>query len=73
MVDGDIVGPAIAAEEMFQYSSLHPDMAKQIRALAALAPRRLALMHGPAWEGDGASALLSLADFYEHRSQRQAA
>jgi len=69
MVDGDILGPAIAAEEMFQYSSLHPEMARNIRALAALAPRTLALMHGPAWQGDGASALLALADFYEGRAR----
>ena len=69
LVEGDILGPAIAAEEMFRYSSLHPDMAPNIRGLAALAPRRLALMHGPAWEGDGASALLALADFYERRRQ----
>jgi flavorubredoxin len=70
LVHGDILGPAIAAEEMFQYASLHPSMPKQIRALAQLAPKRLALMHGPAWEGDGASALLALADFYERRSNQ---
>jgi flavorubredoxin len=70
LVDGDILGPAIAAEEMFQYASLHPSMPKQIRALAQLAPKRLALMHGPAWEGDGASALRGLADFYEQRSSK---
>jgi len=64
---GDILGPAIATEEMFQASSMHPSMPQQIRALARLAPKKLALMHGPAWEGDGASALLGLADFYERR------
>ena len=69
-VDGDILGPAIAAEEMFQYSAMHPSMPGQIRALAQLSPRRLALMHGPAYEGDGASALLALADFYEQRSRQ---
>jgi flavorubredoxin len=68
LVDGDILGPAIAAEEMFQYSALHPSMPRQIRALATLAPKRLALMHGPAWEGDGASALHALAEFYERRT-----
>jgi flavorubredoxin len=68
LVDGDILGPAIAAEEIFQYSALHPSMPRQIRALATLAPKRLALMHGPAWEGDGASALHALAEFYERRT-----
>jgi len=66
---GDILGPAIAAEEMFRYASLHPDMGTQIRALAGLQPTRLALMHGPTWEGDGASALRALADFYDRRRQ----
>jgi flavorubredoxin len=69
MVDGDILGPAIAAEEMFKYSAMHPSMPSQIRALAQLAPRKLALMHGPAYEGDGAGALLALAEFYERRIQ----
>ena len=68
---GDIVGPAIAAEDMFRSLSLNPGMGDTIRRLAKLAPRTLALMHGPAWEGDGASALLALADFYEQRSRQQ--
>jgi flavorubredoxin len=67
LVTGDILGPAIAAEEMFQYASLHPDMGRQIRGLAGLSPRKLALMHGPSWEGDGAAALSALADFYDRR------
>jgi flavorubredoxin len=70
LVTGDIVGPAIAAEAMFQYSAMHPSMPTQIRALARLAPRRLALMHGPSFEGDGGIALLALADFYEQRSRQ---
>jgi len=64
----DIVGPAIAAEEMFQYSSLNPNMGATIRGLAALAPRTLALMHGPAFSGDGAAALHALADEYDRRA-----
>ena len=70
VVTGDIVGPAIAAEEMFQASAMHPSMPVQIRALAKLAPKKLALMHGPSYEGDGARALLALADYYEERAQR---
>ena len=69
LADGDILGPAIAAEQMFQYASLHPDMGRQIRGLAAMAPRKLALMHGPSWEGNGAAALHGLADFYDQRRQ----
>src|SRR5690242_5534828 len=62
LTQGDIVGPAIAAEDLFQYSCLNPGMGPTIRSLAALAPRTLALMHGPSFAGDGAAALRALAD-----------
>lgn len=67
---GDIVGPAIAAEDLFQYSSLNPGMGATIRRLTALAPRTLALMHGPSFAGDGAAALNALADDYDRRIAR---
>lgn len=74
LIESDIVGPAIAAEDLFQYSSLNPDMGKTIRALAGLSPRTLALMHGPSFAGNGQSALLALADDYDRRgSQRDVA
>jgi flavorubredoxin len=63
----DIVGPAIAAEDMFRYSSLNPGMGATIRGLAQLAPRTLGLMHGPSFAGDGAAALRTLADDYDRR------
>jgi len=66
----DIVGPAVEAEDMFQYSSLHPAMGATIRKLAELSPRTLALMHGPAFNGDTAGALRALADDYDRRVQR---
>jgi flavorubredoxin len=68
VTDGDIVGPASAAEDLFGFSSLHPEMGGTIRRLATLAPRTLALMHGPAFAGDGAAALLALADDYDRRT-----
>jgi flavorubredoxin len=64
----DIVGPAIAAEDLFRYSALNPDMGATIRSLARLAPRTLALMHGPSFSGDGAAALHALAYDYERRT-----
>jgi hypothetical protein len=64
---GDIVGPAIAGEDLFRYSSLSPDMGTTIRGLAGLAPRTLALMHGPSFLGDGGTALRALADDYDRR------
>lgn len=67
LTDRDVIGPAIAAEDMFNYSSLNPGMGATIRSLARFAPRTLALMHGPAFAGDGAAALQALADDYDRR------
>jgi len=67
LTENDVVGPAIAAEDLFRFSSLHPGMGKTIRRLAALAPRTLALMHGPSFAGDGSAALHALADDYDRR------
>lgn len=67
LTERDIVGPAIAAEDMFRYSCLNPSMGTTIRELAKLAPRTLALMHGPSYSGDGAAALRALADDYDRR------
>ena len=72
LTNRDIVGPAIAAEDVFRYSSLHPDMGPTIRRLATLAPRTLALMHGPSFNGDTVGALTALAEDYDRRI-RQAA
>ena len=63
----DIVGPAIVAEDLFHFSSLNPGMGATIRGLAELSPRTLALMHGPAFCGDGAAALRALGDDYKRR------
>ncbi len=63
----DVVGPAIAGEDVFKYSSLNPGMGATIRGLAKLAPRTLALMHGPSFTGDGAAALRALANEYDRR------
>jgi flavorubredoxin len=63
----DIVGPAIAAEDVFLATCLTPATAPTIRSLADLAPRTMALMHGPSFNGDAAGALSQLADAYEAR------
>jgi flavorubredoxin len=67
LTEGDVVGPAIAAEDLFKYSALNPAMGTTIRSLSDLAPRTLALMHGPSFSGDGAAALRALADDYDRR------
>jgi flavorubredoxin len=71
LTDGDVVGPAIVAEDVFKHSNLAPGMGTTIRALARLAPRTLALMHGPFFTGDGAAALRALADDYDRRVSDQ--
>ena len=63
----DPVPPAFAAEDMFKATALTTQTAPTIRRLAALKPRTLALMHGPAFNGDCERALLDLADGYEQR------
>ena len=65
--DGDIVSPALAAEDVFGATSLTPSAGPTIRALADLEPRTLAIMHGPAYAGDCVQALHDLADAYESR------
>jgi hypothetical protein len=61
----DILAPAIAAEEAFQATALTPQTAPTLRMLAGLAPQRLAVMHGSSFQGDCASQLSRLADYYE--------
>lgn len=67
LVSDDIVEAAIAAEDMFKASSLHPTMGATIRRLAELQPKVLGLMHGPSYEGDGAAALRALGASYDRR------
>lgn len=64
LTEADIVPAAIAAEDMFHSTSVGTATAPTIRQLAELKPDVLALMHGPTYRGDGASALNSLADYY---------
>jgi flavorubredoxin len=69
LTSGDVVGPSIAAEDVFRYSSLNPAMGTTIRGLAKLAPKTLAIMHGPSFAGDGGAALRALADEYDRRTE----
>ena len=65
--EGDVVGPAIHAEDIFKASSLAPSSAATVRRLAELSPTTLALMHGPSFTGDCVGALAALADDYDVR------
>jgi flavorubredoxin len=65
--EADLIGPAFATEELYLATSLTPLTGPTIRALAKLDPRTLAMMHGPAFHGNGKQALLDLASGYENR------
>jgi flavorubredoxin len=67
VTDGDVVGPALAAEDLFKASALTPQTAPTIRKLAALEPRTIAVMHGSSYNGEGTAALNALADGYAQR------
>jgi flavorubredoxin len=63
----DIVEAASQAEDVFGASCLTPTTGSTMRGLAALSPSTLAVMHGSCFSGDGAAALLALADNYDAR------
>jgi flavorubredoxin len=65
----DLLPAAIAAADMFGYMTLAPHTGRVLRELAALAPKRLAVMHGSSFAGDGAAALAGLADYCERKSR----
>jgi flavorubredoxin len=69
ITDGDIVGPAMAAEKQFGYTAITPATGATIRRLAALGPRTLAVMHGSSFSGNAVPLLESLAAFYDDRLQ----
>jgi hypothetical protein len=70
VTESEIVSPALAAEDMFLASSLTAATAPTIEKLAKLEPSTLALMHGPAFRGDGARELAALADGYAQRFEK---
>ena len=67
LTEADIVEPAMATEDLFNYTSLGPSTAPNILKLADLKPKRLATMHGSSFAGDAAGALRTLADCYDRR------
>ena len=70
LTEGDIVGPALAAEEIFHATALSPVTATTIRRLAALEPRTLALMHGSSTQTRCGESLRMLADAYDQMTRQ---
>jgi flavorubredoxin len=65
--DQDIVGPALAMEDSFPSAAVTPLAAPTLRRLGGLGATTLALMHGPAFQGDIPAACEALARDYERR------
>lgn len=61
----DIVDAAIGHDQLMHGHAITPSTGPTLRRLADLEPQRLALMHGPTYIGDGASALRRLADYFD--------
>src|SRR2546427_700834 len=58
----DIVEAAIAHDQLMHGHAITPNTGATLRRLAELQPRRLALMHGPTFVGEGAQALRALGE-----------
>jgi flavorubredoxin len=69
----DIIEAALEAESFGAATALTPATAPTLRQLAELDIDTLALMHGPAYRGDCAKALIALADGYAHMLETAAA
>ena len=65
LTDHDIVGPALAAEDLFHATALTVVTAATIRRLATLEPLVLAPMHGSSTRTGCGEAMNKLADAYE--------
>jgi flavorubredoxin len=61
----EIVSASIRHEEMMHGHAITPQTGPTLRRLAEFEPRMLALMHGPAFVGNGAAALSGLADYFD--------
>ncbi len=70
LVETDLVGPALTTEDFYLATCLTPNTAPTIRMLASLVPTTLALMHGPAFHGNGNQVLLDLAEAYQQRLEK---
>ena len=64
VTSSDMIEASLAAEEIFHFTSLGPNVGSTLRRLAALQPTTLATMHGPSYHGDGAAQLTALASGY---------
>jgi len=64
IIDGDVIGPSMAAEDLFHATSMSENLEPTLLQLAALEPTTLAMMHGSSFHGGGGAQLRSLAAAY---------
>ena len=64
IIDGDVIGPSMAAEDLFHATSMSENLEPTLLQLAELEPTTLAMMHGSSFHGDGGAQLRSLAAAY---------
>ena len=67
---GDILAPALQAEEAFRATGITTETPSIVRKLAALEPRTIAIMHGSSITGDVKPVLNGLAEYYEGRLRK---
>ncbi len=65
VTDGDVMGPATAAEKQFGFTAVTPATGATIRRLARLEPRTLTVMRGSSFASTAATALESAAGSYD--------
>ncbi|MGH3814831.1 MAG: hypothetical protein ACRDUV_20695 [Pseudonocardiaceae bacterium] len=63
--DADLIAPALDFERRLKHLTVSAHLPPVLRTLAALQPRMLACMHGPAYNGDAVRTLQKLAAHYD--------
>jgi flavorubredoxin len=65
LASGDILAPALVAEERFRATPITAETPAVVRQLAALEPQTIAIMHGSSISGEVRPVLEGLAEYYE--------
>ena len=73
ITEGDILGPSEAFRQPMDYYAHSPQTTATLERLAGEQPQVLAVMHGSAWRGDGASLLRALSRSLTQRPMAAAA
>jgi hypothetical protein len=68
LTEGDILGPSEAFRAPMDYYAHAPQTAATLEKLAREQPQVLAVMHGSAFRGDGASLLRALSHSLANRA-----